>query len=75
MLIKKYRNRKLYDVQASKYVNLSHVQDAVSKGVKVEIIDHDTQKDVTADTLVQILLKLESLKSSEILHDLIKKDG
>lgn len=75
MVIKKYRNRKLYDVQASKYVNLTDIQTAISNGVKVEVIEYDTNKDVTADTLVQILLKLESLKTPEILHSLIRKDG
>jgi len=75
MIIKKYRNRKLYDVKASKYVNLTDIQTAISNGVKVEVIEYDTNKDVTADTLVQILLKLESLKTPEILHNLIRKDG
>jgi len=75
MIIKKYRNRKLYDVKASKYVNLTDIQTAISNGVKVEVIEYDTNKDVTADTLVQILLKLESLKTPEILYNLIRKDG
>jgi len=72
MLVKKYKNRKLYDVQASKYVNLTDIRNAIVSGDHVEVIDNVTKKDITSETLAQVLVKLETLGSVDLLHSMIR---
>src|SRR5690348_4947172 len=51
-VIKKYANRKLYDMQDRKYVTQTLVQAMVDAGDNVVIIDKETDADIT-DTVVR----------------------
>jgi len=51
-IIKKYANRKLYDMQDRKYVTQKLVQAMVDAGDNVVVIDKDTDADIT-DTVVR----------------------
>lgn len=55
--LKKYANRRLYDMEKSKYVTLNQVADLIRQGRQVEVIDAKTNEDVTAFILTQIVLE------------------
>jgi polyhydroxyalkanoate synthesis repressor PhaR len=63
--LKKYANRRLYDMGQSKYVTLSEVADQIRGGKQVEVIDAKTKEDVTAFILTQIIM--EEAKGKNIL--------
>lgn len=74
-VIKRYPNRRLYDVEASRYVNLADLRQLVVDGVNFRVIVEKTQEDQTKSVLMQIFLELEmggrSLFSEQALKNLI----
>jgi polyhydroxyalkanoate synthesis repressor PhaR len=66
VVLKKYSNRRLYDTEKSKYVTLEEVSAMIKAGLVVEIFDAQTQEDVTAFVLTQIILE-EAKKKNFIL--------
>lgn len=58
-VIKRYANRKLYDMSQSSYVTHDEIATLVRSGEEVRIIDNRTQEDLTSATLTQILLDEE----------------
>lgn len=75
VLIKKYSNRKLYDLNRSRYITLEEIAELIRQGRQVKIVDAETQDDLTNITLVQILLEEEkrrNLLPVPFLHRLIK---
>lgn len=78
-LIKRYPNRKLYDVEASAYVSLADVATLIRAGNTVEIVDHATGEDITAQTLTQVVLEEgkrgASILPTDLLHDLLRRSG
>ena len=74
-VIRKYSNRKLYDLNRSRYITLEEIGDLIRQGGRVKIVDAETQEDLTNITLVQILLEEEkrcNLLPVSFLHQLIK---
>jgi polyhydroxyalkanoate synthesis repressor PhaR len=63
--LKKYANRRLYDMEKSAYVTLNQVADLIRQGRQVEVVDAKTKEDVTASILSQIIL--EEAKNKNIL--------
>jgi polyhydroxyalkanoate synthesis repressor PhaR len=57
--IKRYTNRKLYNTQTRRYVNLEEIAGMVQNGEEVHVVDHKSGADLTAATLLQIILDLE----------------
>jgi polyhydroxyalkanoate synthesis repressor PhaR len=53
--IKKYSNRRLYDLQVKRYVTLDDVYDWVVDDTDVRVIDKDRQEDVTCAVLFQVV--------------------
>ena len=53
--IKKYSNRRLYDLQVKRYVTLDDIYDWVVDDTDVRIIDKDRQEDVTCSVLFQVV--------------------
>jgi polyhydroxyalkanoate synthesis repressor PhaR len=78
-VIKRYGNRKLYDVEASEYVSLDQVAALIRGGATVEVVDNVTGEDITAQTLTQIVLdegkRGKSILPTELLHDLLRRGG
>lgn len=75
ILIKKYSNRKLYDLTRSRYITLEEIAELIRRGGQVKIVDAESQEDLTNITLVQILLEEEkrrNLLPVPFLHQLIK---
>lgn len=58
-LIKRYGNRKLYDVEASRYVTLDGIRALVQNGDDVRVVDNDSGEDLTRLTLAQIIYEAE----------------
>jgi polyhydroxyalkanoate synthesis repressor PhaR len=56
-VIKKYGNRRLYDTEASQYVNLTDVARMVRQGQNVEVQDAKTGEDLTRQVLTQIIVE------------------
>ncbi len=54
-IIKRYVNRRLYDVQEKHTVTLQDVAELVKQGQDVMVIDNKTKEDITLPTLFQIL--------------------
>src|SRR5512143_1467695 len=62
-LIKRYGNRKLYDVEASRYVTLEGIRALVQGGEDVRVVDNDSGEDLTRLTLAQIIYEAEKKTS------------
>lgn len=70
-IITKYKNRKLYSKELSKYVNLNYLLDLVNTNISFLVLEHNTNKDVTNNTLSEAILKLNPKR--EDLIELIKR--
>jgi polyhydroxyalkanoate synthesis repressor PhaR len=74
-LIKKYKNRRLYDTETSQYITLEQLQRYVVDGMKFKVEDSITGKDLTNSILLQIIVEMEAgptqFLSSEILRQII----
>ncbi len=77
--IKRYPNRKLYDTQAKRYVTLDEIAGMIRQGQDVEVIDHETGKDITSLILSQIILGQERRRSGflprSLMTSLIRAGG
>ena len=75
--IKRYGNRKLYDVAASAYVSLEDIAALIRGGETVEVVDNVTGEDITAQTLTQIVLEEgkrgKGILPTDLLHDLLRR--
>jgi polyhydroxyalkanoate synthesis repressor PhaR len=58
--IKKYKNRRLYDTEASKYITLEQLKSYVVDGKDFCVEDSETGKDLTSSILLQILVEMET---------------
>jgi polyhydroxyalkanoate synthesis repressor PhaR len=56
ILIKKYPNRRLYNTVSSKYITINDVADLIKSGKKVQVRDAETDEDMTAIVLTQIVM-------------------
>ncbi|CEG55921.1 putative Polyhydroxyalkanoate synthesis repressor PhaR [Legionella fallonii LLAP-10] len=74
-LIKKYKNRRLYDTETSQYITLEQLQSYVVDGILFKIEDSETGKDLTNSILLQIIVEMEAgptqFLSSDILRQII----
>lgn len=74
-LIKKYKNRRLYDTEVSQYITVEELQNYIAEGIEFRVEDSTTQKDITSSTLLQILVEIENstsqFLSAEMLRQLI----
>lgn len=57
--IKRYSNRKLYDVEARRYVTLDDIGQAIRRGEDVVVKDHASGSDLTTLTLMQVIVEEE----------------
>lgn len=76
VLIKKYSNRKLYDLSRSRYITLEEIAGLIREGKQVKVVDAASNEDLTTVTLAQIILEEEkkhrNLLPVSFLHQLIK---
>jgi len=57
--LKKYPNRRLYDMSDSKYVTVEDVRKLIVKGKSISVIDSKDESDITRSVLLQILAEQE----------------
>jgi polyhydroxyalkanoate synthesis repressor PhaR len=79
-LLKKYPNRRIYDTQASRFITLADVRQIVISREPFQVIHSKTGKDLTRNTLLQIISEMEeegheSLLTNRILEELIRFYG
>ena len=74
-LIKKYKNRRLYDTETSQYITIEQLQTYVVDSVLFKVLDSETGNDITNSILLQIIVEMEAgptqFLSSEILRQII----
>lgn len=61
-IIKRYKNRKLYDTDASRYVTLSDINKMIKEGIDVKVVDNDTGEDITSLVMTQVIHTEEKKK-------------
>lgn len=73
VLIKKYENRRLYDVTNSRYVNLEDVAQILKDGFDVRVVDAPTGADITRLILTQIIVEDAKAPNSAFPLDLLRQ--
>ncbi len=78
-IIKKYPNRRLYDTELSRYITLTDIRELVMSGTDFQVVDTNTNEDLTRSILLQIMLDEESggepLFSAKMLSQIIRFYG
>lgn len=59
LLIKKYKNRRLYDTEKSQYVTVDDLHQYVVDGLAFKVEDSESKEDITSTILMQILVEME----------------
>ena len=54
-IIKRYKNRRLYDTELKKIIKLVDIQHYVDEGIEIKVIDNADGKDITVQTLATVL--------------------
>ncbi|WP_367605639.1 polyhydroxyalkanoate synthesis regulator DNA-binding domain-containing protein [Legionella sp. W05-934-2] len=75
-VIKKYKNRRLYDTEISQYITFEQLKAYIHHNVEFKVIDSSTENDITNATLLQIIVEQEASSnpflSKQILINIIK---
>jgi polyhydroxyalkanoate synthesis repressor PhaR len=71
--IKRYTNRKLYDKRESRYVTLEEIARLVRAGEDIQVIDNETEEDLTSVTFAQIILEEEKRKQNLLSVPFLRK--
>ncbi len=74
ILIRKYENRRLYSVNHKSYINLEDISRYINEGKKIKVVEMGTEKDITCDILLQILLQQgkADLLPKEVLEIMVR---
>ena len=77
---KKYPNRRLYDIQQSKYVTVEDIRLLVLTGETITVKDSKSEKDLTRTVLLQIIAEQEDeghepILTNRVLEQLIRFYG
>lgn len=65
--LKKYPNRRLYDMTASRYVTMEDARDLIVRGESIEVTDAKDGTDITRQVLLQILAEQEAEGHQSVL--------
>ena len=72
-LIRRYDNRKLYDVQARRYVTLEELSRLVRGGTEVRVVEQRTGEDITTVVLAQVVLEGIKQRTADIPHQVLSR--
>ncbi len=77
---KKYPNRRLYDIEESKYVTVEDIRKIVLEGESISVVDSKTEKDLTRTVLMQIISEQEGeghepILTNRVLEQLVRFYG
>jgi polyhydroxyalkanoate synthesis repressor PhaR len=70
-IIKKYPNRKLYDMDSKQYITLDGIAELIRQDKEIQVIDHATGDDITTVTLTQIILDQERNQQGSLPHSFL----
>jgi len=71
-LIKKYKNRRLYDTEISQYITIENLQGYVVDNISFKIEDSNGI-DITSSVLLQILVEMEAGTSQFLSPDILRQ--
>ena len=71
LIITKYSSRRLYNTQTSEYATLEQIAEFIRDRKEVQIIDKETNEDVTNQYLLQIISDYEIKKGASIPKDIL----
>lgn len=82
-IIKKYANRKMYDMTRKGYISLDQLSELIKAGEEVSVVDNKTGEDITGSVVSQLLVKEKANESegedeklpSGLLIQLLRKGG
>ncbi len=60
IVIKKYANRRLYDMDRSCYITQAELAKMICSGAEIQVVDARSGADLTRLTLIQIILEIET---------------
>ena len=77
---KKYPNRRLYDIEESRYVTVEDLRKIVLSGESIFVVDSKTDKDLTRTVLLQIISEQEGeghepILTNRVLEQLVRFYG
>ena len=77
---KKYPNRRLYDIEESRYVTVEDIREIILSGESISVVDSKTEKDLTRSVLMQIISEQEGegrepILTNRVLEQLIRFYG
>jgi len=72
-LIRRYDNRKLYDVQARRYVTLDDLSRLIGGGTEVRVVEQRTGEDITTVVLAQVVLEGIKQRTATIPHHVLSR--
>jgi len=73
VVIRKYENRRLYDTENSRYVNLVDIAQMVRDGADVQVIDAPSGEDLTRVVLAQIIMEDAKAPGSGFPLDMLRQ--
>lgn len=71
IIITKYNSRRLYNTVTSEYITLEQISELIRNGKEVQIIDKETNEDVTNQYLLQIISEYESKGGNTLPNDIL----
>jgi polyhydroxyalkanoate synthesis repressor PhaR len=80
-IIKRYKNRRLYDTEEKKTIKLEDLAELVKKDVDFKVVDSQSKKDVTSSVLIKVLSesiteeKKNLTQTSKLIRLLIARGG
>ena len=72
-LIKKYKNRRLYDTDISRYITMDDVLKYVLDNIEFTVVDSSSGNDLTNQTLLQVMLEKEASVSHCLSQEMLKQ--
>jgi polyhydroxyalkanoate synthesis repressor PhaR len=73
-IIKRYKNRRLYDTESKEEIAFEQVQKLIKNQIEFKVLDNETNKDITLLTLVQVLTwEIKGKKISSETFKLIRE--
>jgi len=73
IIIKKYENRRLYDVTHSRYVNLDEIAREVQDGLDIQVLDATSGEDITRLVMTQIVTECAKAPDSVFPLDILRQ--
>ena len=71
-LIKKYKNRRIYDTETSKYITFDDIKQFVLDDVAFKVIDTVSEKDITSAILLQVIVEQEAKVNNSLSIDALR---